>query len=84
MNGAMSLIGTNRKRHPCSLTSASGEDRKTFACCEPFGFVADGENQTRDKNADALRFRQFGLLPEGANYDARQGTRLGMRQGRFV
>src|SRR5437764_12955356 len=35
-------------------------------------------------DADALRFRQFSVLPEGANHDARQGARLGIRQGRLV
>ena len=46
--------------------------------------IADVVTETEEKNVDVIGFRQFGMLPEGADYDARQGAWLGTCQGRPV
>ena len=36
--------------------------------------IADVVTETEEKNVDVIGFRQFGMLPEGADYAARQGA----------
>jgi hypothetical protein len=36
--------------------------------------IADVVTEIEEENVDVIRFRQFGMLPEGADHDARQGA----------
>ena len=62
---------------------ARGWPYHTVALLEA-GIGPNPEKTNGGTDADALRFRQFSVLPKSANYDVRQGAHMGIRQGRFV